>query len=165
MTPKTPSRPQLVGARQQRIHDLLSRLVSEGVADFFADACGIQSRDYVFRTKSHIVSHLIREVESGVREVLKTLPAARNFLEDNPPANKGTHAAQVKAVLSALGLTNEAVAEKWRSFAGDEGWHSTAHRRVLGRPRSYDAEFAARFDRMVDVLAVDGMRRPLPPTG
>ena len=154
MSTRRPSRPTLAGPRHERVYDLLCRLVSDGVADFLADACTIHGGEYAFRTKAHIVSHLVREVESAVRQVLITLPAARQHFEEDPSRKKARHRAEVDAVLAALGLQDEAVAEKWRGFVGDEAWHSTAHRLDLGRPRSFDAEFSARFDRMVDVLSV-----------
>jgi hypothetical protein len=62
--------------RHERVHNLLLRLVSEGAGHFFADACEITQRCPAYRSGTHIVGHLIREVESASRQVLRSLPEA-----------------------------------------------------------------------------------------
>jgi hypothetical protein len=57
--------------RQESVAAQLREMVGEGPAAFFSDACLILSLDPRPASASHIVAHLLREVESSVREVLE----------------------------------------------------------------------------------------------
>jgi hypothetical protein len=142
--------------RHQRVYERLRRLISEGTADFFADACDISQERPEHRTSTHLVGHLLREVEAATRKVLRTLPAARTFVTENPPAAGQTHGSEINAILHALGLTSEATAIAWRDFAGPQGGlHRFAHRDDLRHPRQVDADFEdviARFIAVLDVV-------------
>jgi hypothetical protein len=64
-------------SRQLRVADALNRLVGSGPAAFFRDACRLMAEPSLFEAMSHQVGHLIREIESSLRAVLKTVaPAA-----------------------------------------------------------------------------------------
>lgn len=142
--------------RHERVHDLLRRLISEGAAHFFADACDILQREPPFRSTTHLVGHLSREVESAVRQVLITLPGAVASLEttDESKRKKNGHLSEIDAILEALDLSTHPEAGEWRSFGGrtPRAWHGAAHRDDLRPPRSPDEQFRARFELFVDVL-------------
>jgi hypothetical protein len=143
--------------RHDRIHGRLRRLISEGVADFFADAFDIAQQQPEYRTSAHLVGHLLREVESATRQVLLNLPSAREYLARNARVQGDTHLAEINAVLQVLGLGSDAIAAEWRRFAGrknDEGLHRLAHRDDLRRPRETDRQFEEAVERFVDVLDV-----------
>lgn len=57
--------------RQQRIHRRLS-IVGPGPASFYQDASRFMSDPYTYRSTTHLVGHLLREIESGLRAVLET---------------------------------------------------------------------------------------------
>jgi len=58
--------------RQKRINKRLA-LVGSGPAEFFYDACRLMATQPQFKSTTHLVSHLIREIESSVRAVLEPL--------------------------------------------------------------------------------------------
>ena len=171
-TPQTPMSPPpfsveredlgeagLFTPRQQRVYDLLRRLISHGAAYFFADACEIVQRRSPYRTTTHIVGHLSREVESALRQVLRTLPDVARRLEPNgkkgrkgKKEDKEQHAKEVSAIIGSLRLEASDVGTAWASFVGDESWHLDAHRDDLRFPRRPDDEFAARFELFTSVL-------------
>src|SRR5690348_7252199 len=118
--------------RHERVHRLLSRLVSEGTAHFFADACDISQRQPPYRTTSHITGHLIREVEGAILDVLVSLPEVKERLAESPGDKKLAHLAKIDAILHVLKLESNDVAANWRVFVGSEGgWHRDAHRDTL----------------------------------
>ena len=89
----------LASESQRRIHDLLTRLIGVGAAEFFHDAMRIASNKERFATASHLVGHLLREMESNVREVLATLPGAQEQLKQS--GGKGEqHRRQIEAILA-----------------------------------------------------------------
>ena len=55
--------------RQERIHKRLA-IVGSGPAEFFYDACRLMASEQQFKSTTHLLSHLIREIESSVRAVL-----------------------------------------------------------------------------------------------
>lgn len=142
--------------RHERVHDLLRRLISEGAAHFFADACDIIQREPPFRSTTHLVGHLSREVESALCQVLITLPDAAASLEatDQAKRKKDGHLSKIDAILDALSLSKHPEAGQWRAFAGrtPHAWHGAAHRDDLRRPRRPDQAFRTRFQQFVDVL-------------
>ncbi len=56
--------------RQERVYRRL-RLIGDGPASFFRDACQMMDSPMRLQSTTHIVGHLLREVESGLRAVLK----------------------------------------------------------------------------------------------
>ena len=56
--------------RQERIHKRLA-IVGSGAAEFFYDACRLMASQQQFESTTHLLSHLIREIESSVRAVLE----------------------------------------------------------------------------------------------
>lgn len=140
--------------RHERVHDLLARLVSEGTAHFFADACDIARRQPPYRTTSHITAHLLREVEGALLSVLHSLPEVQQRLPPPTGDSKDKHLAKIDAILQVLELQENDVAFAWRTFAKGDAWVRRAHRDDLRFPREVDEAFASRFEEFVDVLAV-----------
>jgi hypothetical protein len=142
--------------RHERVHDLLARLVGEGTAHFFADACDISQRRPPYRTTRHLMGHLLREVESAVRDVLRSLPAVKDFMAEHPARRNESHQAEIDAILNALDLDANQFATSWRSFVGKgkETFVGSAHRDDLQLPLDFDRSFTSRFDLFVDVLSV-----------
>jgi hypothetical protein len=146
--------PTLPTHRHQRVHDLLQRLISDGAARFFADACDIAGREPPYRSASHIVAHLLREVESQVLEVLVTLPGIPANLRGKQKA-ANAHRTKATAILSKLGLSEVADGRAWLDHLEEgSGWVRSAHRHDLGAPRPRDREFLARVDAFVVILDV-----------
>ena len=62
---------QLTDLRQLRIHERLQRLVGPGAASFFFDACRMMEERSLYQSTTHLVAHMLREVESALRDVLE----------------------------------------------------------------------------------------------
>jgi hypothetical protein len=60
----------VLSPRQESIARRLQQL-GEGPAAFFIDACALLAEQPPHRTVTHVVAHLLREVESAVRSVLE----------------------------------------------------------------------------------------------
>src|SRR5437879_5635489 len=87
----------LADPRQQRIHKRLA-IVGSGPAEFFYDACRLMATQPEFKSTSHLVSHLIREIESSVRAVLEPLrPDSESAAKEKE--DKGSHKAEIMAIL------------------------------------------------------------------
>jgi hypothetical protein len=134
--PKSPDRDdkscaaRLADPRQERTWRRL-QLIGPGPAAFFADACRLMGRYCDVASKTHLVGHLLREIESALREVLEPYAAAEATAQtDGGSGDK--HARKIRAVLAALGIPEgDPVAEAWLSLAGQNSQtalHRQAHR-------------------------------------
>ena len=56
--------------RQRRIYDDLHRLIGPGPAEFYKDACQLMDSPQLLESTTHLVGHLLREIESAIRDVL-----------------------------------------------------------------------------------------------
>lgn len=65
--------------RQKRIFKRLNALLSPGLAKFFFDACKLRSDPSQLYATSHLLAHLFREIESGIRDV-SVFPERENVL-------------------------------------------------------------------------------------
>ncbi|MEK6282530.1 MAG: hypothetical protein AABN95_19385 [Acidobacteriota bacterium] len=140
--------------RQERIHKRLA-IVGSGPAEFFYDACRLMASQPQFKSTTHLVSHLIREVESSVRAVLEPL-RTDNDKATKKNEDKGSHKAGIRAILKALKIPEtDPVAELWLSFAGqsnEAGLHARAHRDNLAPARPTDDLFIKFWDDAQAVL-------------
>jgi hypothetical protein len=129
----------VLSARQESVAAQLREMIGEGPAAFFSDACLILSRDPRPVAASHIVAHLLREVESAVRSVLQPPPVPGG------PKGADKHQLSIRAVLGELGVSpDEPVAQFWLGLTGEgnpSGLAMRAHRPALDAPRPADAEF------------------------
>jgi hypothetical protein len=64
---------RLSDPRQTRTYERLARLVGPGPAAFFLDTCRLMDEGRPFRSTTHLVAHLLREIESALRDVLEPI--------------------------------------------------------------------------------------------
>jgi hypothetical protein len=125
-------------------------MVGEGPAAFFSDACLILSLDLRPASASHIVGHLLREVESAVREVLE--PQANSRQGESGDG----HQLSIRAVLDELQIpAEEPAARFWLGVTGagnPSGLAMRAHRSARGVPRPVDGEFLEFASGMEELL-------------
>lgn len=166
-------------SRKARIYDGL-RLISPAAASFYQDACRIMETDPPFGSATHLVGHLIREIESSLRWALE--PYKRRRPEDNrnqprlddanlllekagisriEPIAKAwlkfieklepAHKDDIKALLKGLEIPeSDPIAVTWLRLAGTFQGH--AHRDNLEPPRPVDDKFLQFWAEITDIL-------------
>lgn len=145
-TPQVP--PLRVGAqfsdpRRRRIYTRLLH-VGQGPADFYLDFCAILAEP-LLRSSSHLAAHLLREIESALRDVL--VPS-----DFKAPKGSG-HRAEIEAALASMGLEQDGeLAEGWKRLAGEDPLASRAHRDNLAQPRPLSDDTRAAFSAYEAVL-------------
>jgi hypothetical protein len=103
----------------------------------------------------HLVAHLLREIESAVRQVLLpynfVLPVACEICGNRPEV----HAKQIESITQSLGL-DESIQKKWKEIAtrnkAYNGLAALAHREDLSLPRKIDASFEELVSAFEDVF-------------
>ncbi|MFE4514738.1 hypothetical protein ACFRMQ_11180 [Kitasatospora sp. NPDC056783] len=133
--------------RRARVAARLAQL-GPGPAAVFADACRLLDHDLQLVSRTMLLFHMLRELESSVREVL--VP------DDAREAGKSsgdTQKLQVKAILAAYDITeDEPAGSTWLRIVGKlHGW---AHRNNLEAPRTVDPATRQLFDDIEDMLDV-----------
>jgi len=155
--------------RQRLIHERLSRLVGKSAAEFYKDACRFMSDSIEppFAATTNIVAHMLREVESSLREVLA--PLAAEAASDSEPEQekaaespadpecknrKSDHVNEIRAVLAMLGIPeNDGLAKAWIALPGEEkGLQKYIHRRGLKPIRQVDEDFRDLWTKMGTIL-------------
>ena len=135
--------------RQERVAQRLLTQVGPGPAAFFRDSCRLVSEGSAWPSATHLVAHLLREVESAVRLVLE--PAGADAL-----GQADGHKAKIRAILTELGISqDDLVAEFWLGFAGQDNpdnLATRAHRSALEEPRPFNDEFVSYVDKVEQVL-------------
>ena len=135
-------------ARQERTHRRLA-LVGAGPASFYLDACKLMDEPEALGSTSHLVSHLLREVESAVRAVLQP----RTEEAPSQAGDGSNHRESIAAVLKGLGVEDsDPVAQLWLTLPGDEGLDKKAHRNALFQPRAVDPSFLEYWERIETIL-------------
>ena len=138
--------------RQERVYRRLGELVGPGPAALYYDSCKLRSgAGSNFLSRTHLIGHLLREVESALRHVIA--PA----LIPRPPVcptcglePREGHVAMIRAALDVLEVAPE---DPLRS-AWTPGLDELAHRDNLSVPREYDQDtqdFFARYDSIFDL--------------
>ncbi len=148
--PKVP-RFRFTNPRQERIYRRLL-LVGPGPADFYRDACQLLASPRGLATTAHLVAHLLREIESALRDVLETV-ADMSSVQQASKQGQG-HKAEIIAILRALDIAEtDPMAQAWLRLAEkDYGLASRAHRDRLDPPRQMDAEFQVVWSEMEAIL-------------
>lgn len=127
-TPETP--------RQREILRRL-RLVGGAPASYFADACRLMAQEPPLESQTHLVAHLLRELNSGLLGALEPMVRPEDWPE------KGTADRQAKmidAVCDALRVpADDPLRRSWKAFSRRPA--ELAHRRGLVAPRPVDREF------------------------
>ena len=136
--------------RQSLIYERLNRLVGPGTAAFYKDACRHIAIKPPFVATTHIVGHLLREIESALRDVLESLtgPICKT-------KKSGEHKKEICVILNALGFKEaDPVAQGWLQLTGEYALHNRAHRRNLGAARPVDQKFLKFWQQMESILYV-----------
>ncbi|MGD1028936.1 hypothetical protein [Candidatus Binatus soli] len=147
--------------RQKEIYDGLL-LIGEGPAAFYKNACQIMADPAKFESATHIVGHLVREIESALRASLRTFAQDATNIASRKDSEK--HAAEIKSLWQGLELPEDHPAlEKWLRLA-DSSYKfklpAVAHREALGSPRPITDEFERWWsDIQTILLAVLGRLR------
>lgn len=157
--------------RQKKIYQKL-QLVGEGTPVYFKDVCRLLNDRRPFETTTHLVGHLIREIESSIRAVLRVVADSTsasasslesegrdaqiaNILEEFPELTMKSgesHKTQIRQILKGLGIGQEEVAAQlWIKHAPSLA-HGRAHRDNLNSPRPVDADFRRYVDEMETVF-------------
>lgn len=136
--------------RQQEIYENL-RLIGEGPAAFYQDACRIMANGSLDST-THIVGHLVREIESALRDSLETF--GQGSLQKAP--KDGKHAFEIVQIAHGLGFEKDdpAVAA-WLELANSKyefAPDTVAHRNALSRPRPVTPQFEQWWSQIQTIL-------------
>lgn len=140
--------------RQERVCRRLL-LIGPGPAAFFADACQLVDGRSGFPSATHLVAHLVREIESALRAVLEPLAGGSTVEAGGPCSGQPSHADRIRAILKALEFPeDDPVGAAWLGLAkrGSDGSPARrAHRDALGF-RGADGDFLAWWERVQTVL-------------
>lgn len=151
----SPQQFRFTDPRQVRIHRRLG-LVSPGIGTFYRDACFLTA-SAALATTTHLVAHLLREIESAIRSV--ALPGDFELPEACPRCKNRpeVHRKQIQAVLAAYEFQEtEAVSDVWLKLASQSGESLArfAHREALGPPRPVGDRFRGLWEEMESLLDV-----------
>lgn len=127
--------------RQLAIYDYLKRLVGDGAASFYKDACRIMATNPSFDTTTHLIGHMLREVDVSMLGVLE------GITETVPKGTDDRHKKQIKVILDALEIPeDDPIAKAWLDQT-TAGLHSMAHRSGLGAPRPITNDFLEAWEK------------------
>lgn len=131
--------------RQRRIFTRLQNLVGPGPALFYRDACLLMASELPTSSTTHLVAHLLRDIESALRDVLETFVDPKVLKELRKDSGEINHRNEVLVILSALELSDDVeLKELWLGLTGKKNvraLHSRAHRNALASPRPMDSDF------------------------
>lgn len=144
---------------QQQLFRRLYLFLGPGPAAYYRDACRLLATDPAFDATTHLVMHLMREIEGMLLDVLFPLAEAElNATQESAAAlkarkvraedAKANHAMKIEVIGGYLGVgQDDALVQAWlkRSSKGGEenrdALHKRAHRDNLAAPRPADDEF------------------------
>lgn len=139
--------------RRERILKNLE-FVGSGPQANYATLCALLDSHADLPSASMLMHHMIRELDSALREVLREVPGRE--MKDKAKG-ESNHAAEIKAIAAALGL-EQAVIEAWSILPDRQ--HEWAHRHDLARPAPVDQEVLERiatlewaFDQVLEAFA------------
>lgn len=116
-------------------------MLGEGPADFFIDACKLMEKPSSLRSTTHIVGHLLREIDSSIR----------NLVDPFSKEKKNN----IESVIEILELDPN-ISSLWldihKERKGRKKLHAWAHRKGLDSPRNPDREFSALWEDMLVIL-------------
>jgi hypothetical protein len=162
----TPSEFRFENPRQERIYRRLQS-IGPGPASFYRDVCKIMANRLHLDSSSHVVSHLLREIESALRDALDPMGASHETNANGNSRGRGdqgsqkptTHEREILAILSGLGIpVTDPLAQAWLALTGADneyGLARRAHRDSLAPPRPNDAafqEFVAQFESILNEI-------------
>jgi hypothetical protein len=112
-----------------------------GIAEYYADAFNLLSVPDL-SSKTHIISHLFREILSALEAVLETIYPSK---EQSKGDSK--HIQKVEHFISSFKKTNLESSEFWRKIASDTNFQlaKKAHRYAFEKPRIFDNSYIEYF--------------------
>lgn len=138
--------------RQALIYGKLMQLVGPGPAAFYKDACQLMAEPDHLESTTHLVSHLLRDIESALRDVLEPI------VEDGEIKKGNTHREQISAIIRYLNIPeSDPVSEAWLKLAVKGEAYTLpkrAHRSDLSEPRALDREFLDFWEDMQTILKI-----------
>lgn len=141
-------------ARQSTIYENLL-LIGPGSAAFYKDACWLIENEGALSSASHLIGHLLREIESALRSVL--IPVAESTTSAEKENN---HKQQIQMILADLEIDDsDPVAKAWYKLS--ESLYGIAHRNALKEPRPVDKKLMDLWANADDFLFIllQGFRR------
>nr|WP_262013686.1 hypothetical protein [Micromonospora sp. Mcm103] len=131
-------------------------VMGDAPADQYADAICILRGNPPLQTRSLILAHMAREIDSALRELLYSFVPVevQDRLEAEKPQDRRDpdRALVIDEICSALGFdSTDEIRSLWKSSGA---WHDAAHRGALLANRPADAAFIERWDRLGAVLKV-----------
>ncbi|XDD45584.1 hypothetical protein AB3N60_12815 [Leptospira sp. WS39.C2] len=139
-------------ARQIRISENL-HYIGEGPRAFFLDAIALVNESSL-ESKQHLVAHLMREIDSAIRGVVKPLLNPSSHNKKNGKCDK--HEASIRDTLTFLGIDPlSEVGKSWLEYGNTDSeaqLHKFAHRKDLTY-RSFSEDFYnewIKFERILD---------------
>lgn len=147
-----PSKTKDLTPRQNEIHRRLS-LIGPGPSSFFLDACRLVIDDK-YQTRSHLVGHCLREIESALRDVFE--PFSETLEGEGYSTKDSTHKKEILKILNGLSVSlQDPVAKKWLALA-DKSYSGTLHKRAhrvdLTSPRPIDEDFLEFWEDILEIL-------------
>jgi hypothetical protein len=112
-----------------RIEGQLQRLIGEGAAALFRDACRLADDGFRLESQATLVWHCAREIESAIRTALQPVAPI-----DEAANEERRHAAEIEAIIRELDLSDSDAAIAWWK---KRPLHGLAHRANLGPPRPF----------------------------
>jgi hypothetical protein len=104
---------------------------------YFTDACALMDRAGELGAVTHLVAHMLREIDGALRDALREMvPEAERPVKES----KNRQRRDIAAICDALRITPEdPVRDLWLSFT--DGLEKVAHRHGLAAPRPLDHDF------------------------
>jgi len=130
--------------RQERIYTRLQK-VGPGPAAFYKDACRQMGEQPPYESTTHLVAHLLREIECGLREVLAIASS-----EVVAKGEENAYRRRIVAILNGLEIAeSHSVAQAWMGLPRLD---ARAHRNAIAAPRPLDEGFRRLWDQMERIL-------------
>jgi hypothetical protein len=137
--------PFIFDRRQKRIYNRLNDLLGPGPAFFYRDACILMASELPISSTSHLVAHLLRDVESALRDILETFVDEAELKRVRNKTGEVSHRDEVLVILTALDFSeDDPIIGMWLGLTGKNNvraLHSRAHRNNLAPPRPLNKDF------------------------
>lgn len=152
---------QLQTESQHRLHQQLVNVLGQGPAALYLDAVRMLTETPPYISSTHLVAHLLREIESSLRRVLLPYdypPPAECPCCHHKPEVEG-HKKQIEAIVSIYSL-DKTTSAQWIALATgskehDHGFAAFAHRDALTLPRPLNdacQQMMAMFEQVLFVV-------------
>jgi len=140
--------------RQQRIYDKLLE-IGPGPAAFFKDACRLWEEEPPLESKTNIIAHCLREIESSVREVM--LPLDFKASADSKK-NQTSQQEEIQTIMNLYGIDpKDDLAKLWFRIADRQeeiALYQFVHRNALDRSKEADSSFEELWTGMRGLLDI-----------